>query len=114
MYWIGSAPMKPNSIQASAGWNDGTKASQPHTRMNRNEVRPAEAKSLTPTRRNALVMTPLIAKPTVMIAVVQSWMSARAALSAMPPTSRSHGPIHSVMQPMKASCCSASSGWMRQ
>ena len=55
-----------------------------------------------------------MAKPSVMIAVVQSWMSARASLSAMPPTSRSHGPIHSVMQPMKASCWIESSGWMRQ
>ncbi len=66
-----------------------------------------------PMRRKAPEITPLSAKPRVMTAVVTSWMSARVA-AGMPPTSRSHGPIHSVMQPMKASCWTDSSGWMRQ
>ncbi len=74
---------------------------------------PAEPNSLTPIRRKAPAITPLSAKPSVMTAVVMSWMSARVS-AAMPPTSRSHGPIHSVMQPMKASCWTESSGWMRQ
>jgi len=64
---------------------------------------PAVPNSLTPMRRKAPEITPLSAKPNVMTAVVMSWMSARSS-AAMPPTSRSHGPIHSVMQPMKASC----------
>ena len=114
MYWIGQAPRKPNSSQATAGWNDGRKASQPQTRANSKLVMPSEPNSLMPMRRKAPEITPLSAKPRVMTAVVMSWMSARWPRSAMPPTSRSHGPIHSVMQPMKASCWTDSSGWMRQ
>ena len=49
-----------------------------------------------------------------MTAVVYELDVGARALAAMPPTSRSQGPIHSVMQPMKASCWTASSGWMRQ
>ena len=66
MYWMGSAPRKPNSGHATAGWKPGRKASQPQTSANSTLVMPAEAKVLTPTRRKALATTPLRAKPSVM------------------------------------------------
>ena len=90
MYWMGQAPRKPNSGQATAGWNAGRNASQPQTNANRKLVMPAVPNSLTPIRRKAPEITPLSAKPNVMTAVVVSWMSARVS-AAMPPTSRSQG-----------------------